>query len=135
MKSINCIFKSAIVLLCSFLFIFTYGFAQPTKDSGNIYTKWITLALLGKNQAEIEYYFRNEKEASIDRVKRRIRSAVLENLRRSGIKSMISTSSDADDFNVIITKILLEIRYAGLEHDRDLLLSIKEEFGIEVRNL
>ena len=135
MKTINCFAKSVVVLLFSFVFFITCTFAQPAKDSGNIYTKWITLALLGKNQAEIEYYFRNEKEASIDRVKERIRNAVLDNLRRSGIKSMISTSSDADDFNVIVTKILLEIRYVGLEHDNDLILSIKEEFGIEVRNL
>ncbi len=135
MKWISHYLKVASVLFCSFAFAITYGYAQAAKDSGNMYTKWITLALLGKNQAEIEYYFRNEKEAAIQRVKQRIRFAVLENLRRSGIKSMIDNSSDADDFNVIITKILLEIRYVGLEHDPDLLLSIKEEFGIEIRNL
>ncbi|MBU2514758.1 hypothetical protein KJ966_25830 [bacterium] len=117
------------------MFTFTYGTAQPVKDSGNIYTKWITLALLGKNQAEIEFFFRNEKEASIQKVKERIRFAVLENLRRSNTKSMIARISDADDFNVIISKILLEIRFVGLEHDEDLLLSIKEEFGVELESL
>jgi hypothetical protein len=135
MKSVSYYLRAVIILICSLAFVSTYGFAQGAKDSGNIYTKWITLALLGKNQAEIEYFFRNEKEASILQVKQRIRFAVLENLRRSGVKTMISTSSDADDFNVIITKILLEIRYVGLEHDQDLLLSIKDEFGIEIRNL
>ncbi len=127
--------KTIIGLFCLLTFSFTYGTAQPIKDSGNIYTKWITLALLGKNQAEIEFYFRNEKEVSIQKVKQRIRFTVLDNLRRSNVKSMISRISDADDFNVIITKILLEIRFVGLEHDEDLLLSIKEEFGIELHSI
>lgn len=132
MKSIPKILVATIILL---FFTLTTGFSQPAKDSGNIYTKWITLALLGKNQAEIEYFFRNEKESSIQRVKERIRFAVLDNLRRAGIKTLIQKSSDADDFNVIITKILLEIRYAGMEHDEDLVLSIKEEFGVELLSL
>ena len=108
---------------------------QEAKNGGNIYTKWITLALLGKNQSEIEFYFRNEKEAAVERVKERIRFTVLENLRRSGIRKMIDGISDADDINVIVDKILIEIRFAGLEHDRDLRLSIKEEFGLELENL
>jgi hypothetical protein len=127
--------KCLILLFSIFSFVANYCIAQPAKDSGNIYTKWITLALLGKNQSEIEYYFRNEKETSIQRVKERIRFAVLENLRRSGIKTMISKISDADDINTVVTKILIEIRFAGMEHDTDLLLSIKEEFGIELENL
>ncbi len=127
--------RCLVVLVGIFSFVVSYGMAQPPKDSGNIYTKWITLALLGKNQSEIEYFFRNEKETAILQVKERIRFAVLENLRRSGLKSMIARISDADDFNVIINKILIEIRYAGMEHDQDLMLSIKEEFGVEIENL
>ncbi|MCG8336656.1 MAG: hypothetical protein MJE63_19280 [Proteobacteria bacterium] len=127
--------RCLVVLVGIFSFVASYGMAQPPKDSGNIYTKWITLALLGKNQSEIEYFFRNEKETAILQVKERIRFAVLENLRRSGLKSMIARISDADDFNVIINKILIEIRYAGMEHDQDLILSIKEEFGVEIENL
>lgn len=127
--------RCLVVLVGIFSFVVSYGMAQPPKDSGNIYTKWITLALLGKNQSEIEYFFRNEKETAILQVKERIRFAVLENLRRSGLKSMIARISDADDFNVIINKILIEIRYAGMEHDQDLILSIKEEFGVEIENL
>ena len=134
MRSLRLI-KCLVVLFGIFSFVVTYGIAQPVQDSGNIYTKWIKLALLGKNQSEIEYFFRNEKESSILQVKERIRFAVLENLRRSGLKSMIARISDADDFNVIINKILIEIRYAGMEHDRDLVLSIKEEFGVEIENL
>lgn len=132
MKSI---IKILVILIVFTTYSISYGTAQPAKDTGNIYTKWITLALLGKNQSEIEYYFRNEKEASIMRVKERIRFTVLESLRRAGVKRMLDKSSDADDFNVIVTKILLEIRYAGMEHDEDLLLSIKEEFGVELLSL
>lgn len=124
-----------LTTIAALVFLSTSSMAQPVKDSGNIYTKWMTLALLGKNQAEIEYYFRNEKEATIDRVKERIRFAVLENLRRAGLKTLLEKVSDADDLNVIIRKIVIEIRYAGMEHDRDLLLSIKEEFGVELQRL
>ncbi len=129
------IFKPLITLFLIVVFAAPCGMSQPVRTGENIYTKWITLALLGKNQSEIEFYFRNEKDASIQQVKERIRFAVLENLRRSGIRSMVSRISDIDDYNVIITKIHLEVRFAGLEHDPDLLLSIKEEFGIELENL
>lgn len=127
--------KLLIVCIGIACFYTHLAFGQPAKDGGNIYTKWITLALLGKNQSEIEFYFRNEKETTIERVKERIRFAVLENLRRSRIRTMISKMSDADDLNVIVNKILIEVRFAGMEHDRDLLLSIKEEFGLEIENL
>jgi len=110
-------------------------YSQPAKSGGNMFTKWMKLALVGKNQAEIEYFFRNEKESSIQRVKERIRHAIIENLRRAGIKRLISESSDADDLNVVIQKILIEIRYAGLELDQDLRLSIKEEFGVQLERL
>jgi hypothetical protein len=120
--------------MCSFS-----SYSQPTEatagSTGNIYTNWIKLALVGKNQAEIEFFFRNEKEAAIDQVKERIRQAVLENLRRAGVKRLINESADVDDLNVIINKIIIEIRYAGLELDQDLRFSIKEEFDIELETL
>jgi hypothetical protein len=120
--------------MCSFS-----SYSQPTtttaRSTGNIYTNWIKLALVGKNQAEIEFFFRNEKEAAIDQVKERIRQAVLENLRRAGVKRLINESADVDDLNVIINKIIIEIRYAGLELDQDLRFSIKEEFDIELETL
>jgi len=111
------------------------SYSQPTRTGGNVYTKWMTLALVGKNQAEIEYFFRNEKEATIVQVKQRIRHAVVENLRRAGIKRLLEESSDVDDLNVVIRKIVVEIRYAGMELDKDLLLSIKEEFGVQLELL
>ncbi|MBU3916817.1 hypothetical protein KKA14_14900 [bacterium] len=130
----NLTFRVSVLIFC-FVIVNANGYSQPTMDSGNIYTKWMKLALLGKNQAEIEYYFRNEKESSINRVKDRIRFSVLENLRRSGVKNMLQKVSDSDDFNVIIRKIVIEIRYAGMEHDEDLILSVKEQFGVELESL
>jgi len=129
-------FLSAVILiLFSLTVTSSAASAQPAKTAGNIYTKWIKLALVGKNQAEIEYYFRNIQNSSILQVKQRIRFAILENLRRAGIGRLITESSDADDLNVIIRKIIIEIRYAGMELDSDLRLTIKEEFGVELERL
>jgi hypothetical protein len=138
-KNLNRLARGMLVV-CFCVFSFSsYSQPQPAaatnRGTGNIYTNWIKLALVGKNQAEIEFFFRNEREAAIDQVKERIRHAVLENLRRAGIKRLIAESSDADDLNVIIKKIIIEIRYAGLELDRDLRLSIKEEFNIALETL
>lgn len=130
------LFKPLFLSLAFCLLVFnTNSFAQPVKDSGNLYTKWMKLALLGKNQAEIEYFFRNEKDSTLEQVKQRIRNAVVDNLRRAGIPALIAETSDADDFNVIIRKILIEIRYTGMELDPDLRLSIKEEFGVVLERL
>ncbi len=124
-----------LVLTVSFCVVAVNSYSQPSKTGGNLYTKWITLALVGKNQAEIEYFFRNEKDKTIEQVKRRIRFTVVENLRRAGIKRLIDESSDVDDLNVIIRKIIIENRYAGMELDKDLRLSIKEEFGVQLERL
>lgn len=124
-----------LMLTLSFCVVAVNSYSQPAKVGGNLYTKWITLALVGKNQAEIEYFFRNEKDKTIEQVKRRIRYTVVENLRRAGIKRLIDESSDVDDLNVIIHKIIVEIRYAGMELDKDLRLSIKEEFGVQLERL
>ncbi len=125
----------SLMLVIGLCVISVNSYSQPSRVGGNMYTKWITLALVGKNQAEIEYFFRNEKETTIEQVKRRIRYAVVENLRRAGIKRLIEESSDADDLNVVIRKIIIEIRYAGMELDKDLRLSIKEEFGVQLERL
>ena len=109
--------------------------ANKQNNAGNMYTIWMKLALLGKNQAEIEYYFRQFDEASLEKIKSKVRFAVLENLRRSGIKTLIAKSSDIDDLNVVVQRIMTEIRYVGMELDDDLKLSIKEEFGVYLENL
>ena len=134
MKFMTRFFKVTVLFL--FLIVFNSTlYSQPTKDAGNVYTTWMKLALVGKNQAEIEFFFRNLDDKTINKIKKRIRFAIIDNLKRSGIKSMIAKSSDADDINVVIRKVITEIRYSGLEHDPDLRLSIKEEFGITLEKL
>ena len=124
-------YKRLILVVFITLFLFSGNLTAQTKvRSGNMYTQWMKLALVGKNQAEIEYYFRNIDSTTLDQIKDRIRFAVLDNLRRSGIHELLRRGSDMDDFNVITKKILVEIRYVGMEHDEDLKLSIKEEFGV-----
>lgn len=111
------------------------GLSQTNKDPGNMYTMWVKLALIGKNQTEIEYYFKNLDEKTLGLIKKRIRFAVIDNLKRSGLHALIRNSSDSDDLNVIVRKIITEIRYVGLEHDQDLRLSIKEEFGVTLDDI
>ena len=109
--------------------------AGEEANLGNLYTTWVKLALLGKNQAEIEFFFRGVREKNLMEVKDRLRSAVIDNLRRSGLSTMIQKSTDVDDFNTIVRKIITEIRYLGMEHDTDLKLTIKEEFGVILERL
>ena len=130
MRYLKILLLLLMVVICSMNL-----YSQPAKISKNLYTTWIKLALIGKNQAEIEYYFRDRGEEEIERIKKRIRFAILDSLNRSGIKNMIAKSTDADDINIIVRKVMTEIRYSGLEHDEDLRLSIKEKFGISLENL
>ena len=102
---------------------------KPVKEENRI-TTWMTLSLLGKNQAEIEYYFRKLDKRELDDLKTRMRFTVMDNLRRSGISQLKDTASDADDLRVIRRKVITEIRYMGMEHDKDLKITIKEEFGV-----
>jgi hypothetical protein len=134
MKTVN---KYIIFLVLIFLISVTTNsvFSQTKKDPGNMYTMWVKLALVGKNQTEIEYYFKNIDEKTMGLIKKRIRFAVIDNLKRSGLHSLIRNSSDSDDLNVIVKKIITEIRYVGLEHDQDLRLSIKEEFGVRLDDI
>ena len=134
MKTVN---KYIIFLVLIFLISVTTNsvFSQTKQDPGNMYTTWVKLALVGKNQTEIEYYFKNIDEKTMGLIKKRIRFAVIDNLKRSGLHSLIRNSSDSDDLNVIVKKIITEIRYVGLEHDQDLRLSIKEEFGVRLDDI
>jgi hypothetical protein len=136
-KSMKTVNKYIIFLVLTFLISVTTNsvFSQTKKDPGNMYTMWVKLALVGKNQTEIEYYFKNIDEKTIGLIKKRIRFAVIDNLKRSGLHSLIRNSSDSDDLNVIVKKIITEIRYVGLEHDQDLRLSIKEEFGVRLDDI
>ncbi len=126
---------SGVLLFFILVFANANLYSQPADNLGNLYTTWIKLALVGKNQSEIEYYFRNLDKETLEQIKKRIRFAIIDNLNRSRIRSMIGKSADADDVNVVVRKVMTEIRYSGLEHDKDLRLSIKEEFGISLEIL
>src|SRR3989339_328082 len=89
--------------------------APEQKKEENRFTTWITLSLLGKNQAEIEYYFRNLDPKEMEQLRELMRFTVLDNLRRMGLKSLINTSEDADDLAVVRRKVITEIRYVGME--------------------
>ncbi|OGG94139.1 MAG: hypothetical protein A2508_02885 [Candidatus Lambdaproteobacteria bacterium RIFOXYD12_FULL_49_8] len=138
--------KRLLLVVCLlFLLNGEAGFSQTDKKEGpepqppkmiNVYTTWMKLAMLGKNQAEIESYFMEKISArELDDLKQRIRDTVLDNLKRTGLAYRIHNSDDLDDINVVVDRVLVEIRYAGLEHDQDLKLSIKEEFGIPLERL
>jgi len=114
----------------------SYSQTDRKEKRENVYTAWVKLAMLGKNQAEIESYFlRKVGPDEVELIKARIRKTVLDNLRRSGIESKIASSYDLDDINVVVDHVLVEIRYVGLEHDSDLRQTIKEEFGITLERL
>lgn len=129
-----------LVMAFLMLFLFTdqvsYSQTDKKERKENLYTVWMKLAILGKNQAEIESYFlRKIGPEDLELVKGRIRNTVLDNLKRSGLESRIMASYDLDDLNVVIDRVLTEIRYVGLEHDQDLRQTIKEEFGITLERL
>ncbi|OGG99669.1 MAG: hypothetical protein A2600_12470 [Candidatus Lambdaproteobacteria bacterium RIFOXYD1_FULL_56_27] len=127
-----------MAFLMLFLFTDQVSYSQTDKKERkeNLYTVWMKLAILGKNQAEIESYFlRKIGSEDLELVKGRIRNTVLDNLKRSGLESRIMASYDLDDLNVVIDRVLTEIRYVGLEHDQDLRQTIKEEFGITLERL
>ncbi len=129
-----------LVMAFLMLFLFTdqvsYSQTDKKERKENLYTVWMKLAILGKNQAEIESYFlRKIGSEDLELVKGRIRNTVLDNLKRSGLESRIMASYDLDDLNVVIDRVLTEIRYVGLEHDQDLRQTIKEEFGITLERL
>lgn len=128
-----------VALLLSFFFSPTLVGKEEKKNSktvyndvGNIYLTWKQLSLIGKSQSEIEYYFRNIDQVSLNKVKQRLRVSVMENLKNMRLKYQIDKVVDQDDLNVIRDKILIEIRFAGLEYDENLRYSIQEEFGLYV---
>lgn len=132
------VLRWVLAFVLVFLFIGEASYSQTDKrlQSQNVYTTWVKLAMLGKNQAEIESYFLRKLEpGELEKVKTRIRNTVLDNLKRSGLESKIAAAYDMDDLNVVIHRVLIEIRYVGMEHDDDLRQTIKEEFGLTLERL
>ncbi len=132
-KSRTLFFALLFCLLASNTGLGASNVTPPTpKKEENRITTWMTMSLLGKNQVEIEYYFKDLEQKDLDKLRERIRKAVMGNLRRMDLRSMIANSTDSDDLNVIRRKVLTEIRYMGMENDEELQVTIKEEFGVNL---
>ncbi|HKI97058.1 MAG TPA: hypothetical protein VKB51_01165 [bacterium] len=98
----------------------------------SLYTIWVRLSLRGLNQSEIESLMRNMDPAAITKVKERLRSTVLSNLETKRVRQQYLAARDSDDIKNVLTSIETELRFAGLENDREIRLMIRDRFGIRV---
>ena len=101
----------------------------------SIYSIWIRLSLRGLNQNEIESLMRNMDPAAIKQVKERLRNTVLANLETQRVRQRFRRSRDSDDLKSVMTSIETELRFAGLQHDDEVKLMIKDRFGIPMGRL
>lgn len=100
-----------------------------------MYTDWLKLSLTGKSQEEIEFSFRGVSQETLEKLKTRMRNHVIENLKRMGLQKLILRRRDVDDLHAIREKILTEIRFSGMQSDKELVMEIKEEFGVKLNTL
>lgn len=110
------------------------GLAQ-TPSAVSIYSIWIRLSLRGFNQSEIESLMRNMDQDSIRQVKEQLRETVISNLETKRVRQRFLTSRDSDDLNSVLTSIETELRFAGLQHDAEVKLMIRDRFGIPLGRL
>lgn len=101
----------------------------------SLYSIWIRLSLRGLNQSEIESLMRNMDPESIKQVKERLRNTVLSNLESKRIRERFLSSRDSDDLKSVLTSIETELRFAGLQHDPEVRLMIKDRFGVPLGRL
>lgn len=101
----------------------------------SLYSIWVRLSLRGLNQNEIESLMRNMDPAAIAQVKQRLRVTVLDNLEVKRVRERFLASRDSDDLKSVVTTIETELRFAGMQHDDELKLMIKDRFGIPLRQL
>ena len=96
----------------------------------SIYSIWIRLSLRGLDQNEIESLMRNMDPASIVQVKERLRRTVISNLETKRVRERFLASRDSDDLKSLYTAIETELRFAGLQHDQQVKLMIRDRFGV-----
>lgn len=101
----------------------------------SIYSIWIRLSLRGMDQNEIESLMRNMDPKSIEQVKERLRRTVISNLETKRVRERFLSSRDSDDLKSLYTAIDTELRFAGLQHDKEVKLMIRDRFGVPVRGL
>lgn len=101
----------------------------------SIYSIWIRLSLRGLDQNEIESLMRNMDPKSIEQVKERLRRTVISNLETKRVRQRFLASRDSDDLKSLYTAIDTELRFAGLQHDKEVKLMIRDRFGVPVKGL
>ena len=96
----------------------------------SIYSMWIRLSLRGMDQNEIESLMRNMDPAAIVQVKERLRRTIISNLETKRVRERFLGSRDSDDLKSLYTSIDTELRFAGLQHDEEIKLMIRDRFGV-----
>ncbi len=96
----------------------------------SVYSIWVQFSLRGHSQSEIESLLRNMDPKTMTQVKARLRRTVISNLRLRKIDDLYRHSRDTDDLKTVRESIATEIRFAGLQNDKELQSLIKEQFGI-----
>ena len=104
--------------------------AQTSPSAVSVFSIWVRLSLRGFSQQEIESVLRNMDDKTMNEVKTRLRRTVLANLQLKKVGKQIRLSRDSDDLATVISSIETEIRFAGLQNDKRIVLMIKDNFGI-----
>ena len=126
-----------VVLLVALLIGVPPGLGQQsTKDSReDLYSIWIKLSMMGRNQSEIEGILAEITEQQLQHLKNRLRRDVLNTLTHLNLSNEIELSRTEQDLVMIRDKIRTEIRFAGLENDLLLQRMIRHKFGIALENI
>ena len=126
-----------VVLLVALLIGVPPGLSQqpPEDNSGNLYSIWLKLSMMGHNQSEIEGILKGTTKQQLMRLKNRLRRDVLDTLMHHNLLSQIELSRTEQDLFMIRDKIRTEIRFAGLENDQLLQRMIRHKFGIALQNI
>lgn len=126
-------FKGAVALVLLVLLLTTPLASAQAPSVVNVFSIWVRLSLRGNSQQEIESQLSNMDPKTLAEVKSRLRQSVISNLRIKRIGERYQTSQDSDDRKAVLESIQTEIRFAGLENDEQLVLMIKDRFGIHMR--
>jgi hypothetical protein len=109
--------------------------AQTPPNAVSVYSIWVRLSLRGYSQEEIESLLRNMDAKTVEEVKTRLRTTVINNLRLKRIRERFQASRDKGDLQDVLSSIETEIRFAGMENDEELKLEIRERLGVPLDRL
>ena len=100
------------------------------KQTKELYSSWLKLAIVGKDQNEIEEFYNEVDPEVMAGVKESLRSRVIYRLKRRGLHTRGRKFSDIDDLRASIRIIEQELRNVSLESDSAIRYKIKETFDI-----